>query len=355
MSAIIERRWDTDAFVVALVVNRAGTFAAAALGDGSVRLIDLGDPDGSPRVIQAHEGVCRTLACDLDDEGFLSGGDDGRVWRIAPGAEPVLLAEAKGCWIEAIDATPHAGLWAYAARKQVLVRDAAGQPRLDTLEHPSTVSGLAFVPNGKRLAVTHYGGASLWWTGQSGGPTRLNWAGSHLGVLWHPEGTHLMTTLQEPGLHGWRLKDSAEMQMSGYLTKIRSLGWTRRARYLVTAGADAILCWPFFGGGPWEKSPLELAGGPTILVTTVAPHPTEDVVAAGHRDGLVLIAPLDGGQPVILAEPEQSPISALAWSTDGRHLLFGTETGRLSWFPIPGTAPPRGAGPRGAGKSVRRD
>lgn len=350
MSAIVERRWDTDAFVVALVVNRAGTCAAAALGDGSVWLIDLGAPDASPQVIQAHEGACLALARDSDDESFLSGGDDGRLRRIAPGAEPKTLAEVKGAWIEAVDASPHSRLRAYAARRQVFLLDDAGQPWRHALEHPSTVSGLAFAPNGKRLAVAHYGGATLWWTGQAGGPTRLDWAGSHLGVLWHPEGTHLMTSLQEPGLHGWRLKDKADMQMSGYSTKVRSLGWTRRARYLVTAGGDAIVCWPFFGGGPWEKPPLELAGGPTIVVTAVAPHPTEDVVMAGHRDGLVLVAPLDGGQPVTLAEPEQSPVSALAWSPNGRHLLFGTEAGRLSWFLFFGTSPSNSAG-----KSTRRD
>jgi hypothetical protein len=40
------------------------------------------------------------------------------------------------------------------------------------------------------------------------------------------------------------------MQMSGYATKVRSMAWTNRSRYLATGGAESVVCWPFFGGGP---------------------------------------------------------------------------------------------------------
>ncbi|MGQ9371677.1 WD40 repeat domain-containing protein [Azospirillum sp. ST 5-10] len=331
----LERRWDTGAYVVALAVNRAGRHAAAALGDGTVWLLDLADAEAPPAVVQAHDGACLALARDLDGPGFLTGGDDGRLRRIAPGGEPETLAESKGRWIEQVDAHPRAGRRAYAAGRQVHLLDPCGRTQGDVLDHPSTVGGLAFAPNGKRVAVAHYGGVSLWWTAQAGAPTRLEWKGSHLGVLWHPQGTHLMTTLQETGLHGWRLRDRADMQMNGYPTKIRSMGWTRGARHLATGGAESVVCWPFYGGGPWEKQPLQLAGVGAGLVSVVAPHPGEAVVAAGYDDGAIAIAPLDGTAPAAVARPEGSPASALAWSGDGRHLLVGTEGGRLSWFPIP--------------------
>lgn len=86
MSPVPERRWETGAWVVGLAVNRAGTHAAAALGDGSVRLLDLADPDGGPRASQVHAGACLTIVPDLDDRGFLTGGDDGRLCRIVPGS-----------------------------------------------------------------------------------------------------------------------------------------------------------------------------------------------------------------------------------------------------------------------------
>src|SRR3712207_3571856 len=83
-------------------------------------------------------------------------------------------------------------------------RDGPGPTAIGSSEHRG---GLAFAPKGKHLAVAHYGGVSLWWTKAPDVPVRLDWKGSHLGVLWHPAGTHLMTAMQEAELHGWRLKD----------------------------------------------------------------------------------------------------------------------------------------------------
>jgi WD40 repeat protein len=339
MTGMRERRWDTGAWVVALAVNRAGTHAAAALGDGTVRLLDLGRPDGEPRVVRAHTGACLALVRDVDDRGFLTGGDDGRLVRIDPAADPTAdgapaLAEEPGRWIEHVDATPEAGLRAFSAGRVVRLLDGAGRPAGAPLEHPSSVGGLAFAPRGRRLAVAHYGGASLWWTKGDSRPVRLDWKGSHLGVLWHPTGAHLMTTMQEAELHGWRLKDSAHMRMSGYATKVRSMGWTAKGRWLATGGADVVVCWPFFGGGPWDRAPMELRGGWGALVTTVAPHPSEPVVAAGCETGQVFAAALEGGDPVDLIRPEGDAITALSWSRDGRNLLIGTEGGRLSWLPL---------------------
>jgi WD40 repeat protein len=333
----LERHFDTGAHVVSIAVNRANGHAAAALGDGSVWLIDLHDPQAPPAVVQAHGGFCLALARDIDGQAFLSGGDDGRLRRIAPGHAMETLAEAAGRWIDHVDACPRSRLRAHSAGRSVHLLDTSGHEAMPPLEHPSTVGGLAFAPNGKRLAVAHYGGVSLWWTSRPGPPSRLEWKGSHLGVLWHPDGTHLMTTLQESGLHGWRLKDKAEMRMDGYATKIRSIAWTNRARHLATAGAESVVCWPFFGGGPWRKQPLQLGGIGDGLVTAVAPHPREPVIAAGHDDGRLLIIPIDGTTPVTAAAADGSPVSAVAWSDDGRHLLAGTEAGRLSWFPIPAT------------------
>lgn len=328
------RRWDADAFVVALAVSRDGTHAAAALGDGTVQLIDLADPDGAPRSVRAHDGACLALARDLDGSGFLSGGDDGRLVRIAPGAAAETLAHVKDRWIEHVDAEPGARLRAYAAGRDVVLLDAAGRSPRSRLEHPSTVGGLAFAPRGRRVAAAHYGGVSLWWTGSSGPPLRLPWKGSHLAVVWHPAGTHVLSAMQEPELHGWRLKDGADMRMSGYPTKIRSFAWTARGRYLATAGADAVVCWPFFGGGPWDRAPRELRVAGGRLVTAVASHPAADAVVAGLADGSVHAAPLDGGAPAPLVPAGGGPVSALAWSADGRHILSGTESGRIDWLSL---------------------
>jgi WD40 repeat protein len=135
------------------------------------------------------------------------------------------------------------------------------------------------------------------------------------------------TAMQENALHGWRLSDGQHMRMSGYPSKTTSLSFTRNGRWLASSGADAMVLWPFFGGGPMGKAPMELAGGDGVLCTQVACHPQQEMVAGGFGDGLLVLADIGSSQILPLAAPDHGPISALAWSPDGARLAFGTEQG----------------------------
>src|SRR5690606_7316971 len=152
---------------------------------------------------------------------------------------------------------------------------------------------LAINPKGKRLAVSHYNGVSLWWLASAAAPSALEWPGSHLQAAWSPAGDYLITAMQENALHGWRLSDSEHMRMTRYPGKVRNIAFTRRGHFLATTGADSVICWPFTGGGPMGKAPVEFGtatGG--ALVSTVAANPKLDLIAAGFEDGSVLV-----GQP----------------------------------------------------------
>ena len=104
-------------------------------------------------------------------------------------------------------------------------------------------------------------------------PRKLEWKGSHTAIAIHPDGDAVVTAMQENALHGWRLSDSQHMRMSGYPAKTESLSFTRNGKWLASSGADAMVLWPFFGGGPMGKAPIELAGGDGIMCTRVAAHP----------------------------------------------------------------------------------
>ena len=54
-----------------------------------------------------------------------------------------------------------------------------------------------------------------------------------------------------------------------------------------------MVLWPFFGGGPMGKAPIELAGGDGIICTRVAAHPQQEMVAGGFADGLVVLAEIE--------------------------------------------------------------
>jgi WD40 repeat protein len=315
-----------DAFVVAAAFDAESLQAAFALGDGTVRIAPLADPK-TTITIETHEGACLALCADAVPGGFLSGGDDGQLRRVEPDGAWTLAAWP-GRWVEHVLAHSGKGAWrAASVGKAVHLFDAAGGA-LKTLAHPSTATGLATDAKGRRLAVSHYNGASLWFVAaKEDRPTALAWKGSHTAVAMSPDARYVVTAMQENALHGWRVADGAHMRMSGYPAKTKSLGFTAKGRWLATSGAESIVCWPFTGDGPMGKAPEELAGGDSVLVTRVACHPEHEVIAAGFADGLVLLTEIASRKVLPVAAPGHGPVSALAWSADGRWLAFGTETG----------------------------
>ena len=317
-----------DAFVVAARFDRAGETVAFALGDGTLRL--AGVSDGAEwRSVAAHDGAVLSLAADALPRGFVSGGDDGKVRRVADG-EAAEFADFRGKWVEHV--ASHAGekgkgLIACAVGKLVHLFDERGT-KLKELAHPSTVTGITFDAKGKRVCASHYNGATLWFVmAKTDSPRKLEWKGSHTAIAIHPDGDAVVTAMQENALHGWRLSDGQHMRMSGYPAKTQALSFTRNGKWLATSGADAMVLWPFFGGGPMGKAPIELAGGDGIGCTCVAAHPQQEMVAGGFADGLVVIADVNSSRVLPVSPPGNGPISALVWSPDGARLAFGTEQG----------------------------
>jgi len=323
--------WQGEAEVVAALYDGAGKTVAMAFGDGLLRLVDIAG--GTTRDVPVHADAA-ILSAASDGDGFVTGGDDGRFLRIATSGEVREIASFPGKWVGAVAAHAGEGLHACAVGKEVHLCDAKGLRAV--LPHASTVDGIAINPKGKRLAAAHYDGVSLWWTAapaknQAQTPKRLAWKGSHRMVSWSPDGDYVLTATQENDLHGWRVADGKDMRMSGYAARVRSLAWTVKPPYLATSGAEAVTCWPFAGSGPMGKPPLQIMGeAEDQLVTQVASHAHEPVVAAGFADGSIILCDLRDRRTVLArpaADGEASRISALAFAPDGRSIAWGAESG----------------------------
>ena len=125
------------------------------------------------------------------------------------------------------------------------------------------------------------------------------------------------------------------MSMAGYGAKVRSMDWLRRPMILATSGGDCVTAWSFAGGGPMGKPPLEVGSGLGRLVTSVAVHPKNPIVAAGFDEGQVIVCALSRQEKVVrLRWPDWERITALAWSRDGARLAVGTEAGVISLFDL---------------------
>jgi WD40 repeat protein len=296
-----------------------GRTAAFVLGEEA---IVLAPPEGEPRRVAVHDGGILDTA--TDGKRVVSSGDDGKIVATgADGVSSVLASDPKRRWIDHIALGPD-GVIAWSAGKTAYVQ----AKELRSFEAPSTVGGLAFFPKGMRLAIAHYNGATLWFPNASGAaPEKLEWKGSHLGATVSPDGRFLVTTMQEPMLHGWRLVDRQHMRMSGYAARVMSLSWSAGGQWLATAGASQLVLWPFQSkDGPMGKTPRLLKpSGQRIDI--VACHPGLDVVAAGHNNGLILLARIGTGAEILAKKPGGAPVTALAWSDDGGLLAWGTESG----------------------------
>ena len=337
-ASAIYHQWDFKLPVTGLCVNRDGVTLAVALGDGSLRLLAAHEDAEQAKELALHDGISLSLQPDADGHGFLSGGDDGKVLLIDPGAiAPTLIAEHKNKWVDHVAASSDGKFRAYSIGKLVYLLDESGAAVGTPLEHPSSVGGLSFSPNGKRLAASHYNGVSLWWTNaKDSAPVRLNWKGSHLGSIWSPDGKHVLTSMQDDALHGWRLSDTNEMRMQGYNAKVQSMAFTARGRFLATSGAPEVICWPFFGGGPWGKTPITLGSREQRLVAQVAAHPKDELVAAGFDDGMIIMSPLDGRMEMLILPPQgkDNGVIGLCWNGAGDCLFAALADGRLLLFTI---------------------
>ena len=318
-ASVVERTHPVAAGGPVIAAHFLGRTAAFVLGEEALLLVE---PKGEPRRIDVHGGAI--LATAADGERVVSGGDDGKVVATdAKGEIRTIATDKKRRWIDHVALGPD-GAVAWSAGKTAFAQG----KELREFEAPSTPGGLAFLPKGFRLAIAHYNGATLWFpNAPQTEPEKLEWKGSHLGATVSPDGRFLVTSMQEPMLHGWRLVDRQHMRMSGYAARVTSLGWTLGGRWLATSGSTQIILWPFQAKeGPMGKQPRLLAPS-EHRVRVVSCHPKQDIVAAGYEDGMVLLVRVEDGAEILAKRPGDAPVTALGWSADGLLLAFGTESG----------------------------
>ena len=309
-----------DAYVTAAHFDRAGR-AAFALGDGTVRF-------ESGETLEAHDGAVLSACLPPAGEGLLTGGDDGRVVLTTPaGAQEI--ASLPGKWIDSVAASPESKLIAFAAGRELHVRDPADPAFARVFPHEKSAADIAFDPKGRRLAVATYGGVWLWYARiAEQKPAILKWAGSHVAVCWSPDGKFLVSAMQESQLHGWRVADEKNMRMGGYPSKVRSLGFMSKGALLATSGANGAVCWPFAGAtGPMGKQAAEVGYDEAALATRVATQLDKTWLAAGLDDGRVWAADVTGEKLVPIKSEKGAAICALALSPDARRVAWGDEDG----------------------------
>lgn len=249
---------------------------------------------------------------------------DKRLAIFEPNRPEPLSEHTFGCWVEALAWLPAAyglSLVVGAGKSLVVLDEHPNWAHRPIAELKSTVTGLVVSPDGGQVAVSAYGGISMWrlrdWTRRD-----LSCKGSMLGLSWSPDGRVIVCPTQENDLRFWRLPLGQDAVMSGYPAKPRALAWTADGRLLATGGSSEVTLWRFSSRSPEGTRPILLAGH-VDEVTAVDFHPTGRLLASGSRDGQVRLWSVGGESPSILisceAESPRSAVAALFWS-DARTL-----------------------------------
>lgn len=324
------RRLACEASVSA--IEWVGDVAWFACGDGAIRRADM---TGDYKPLAAHQGAILTAALDPNGQSLLTGGDDGRLLRVARDGAVEEFGSFGRHWVDHIAASAQSGLIVAGVGKEAMVWKRGATKPTHRFAFASTIGGLALDAKGKRLAVTQYGGASLLYANSSdSGRLELQWGGSHLACTIAPDGDYLISAMQETGLHGWRLGDMTDLAMRGYRAKTRSFSWNRRGKWLATSGDTSAILWPFDSKtGPMGQRPL-LLGASEALVSRVAFHPRQDILAIGYADGVVALHNVEDDRALEVERPGGEAISALSWRGDGSVLAWGAEDGRCGLLDI---------------------
>lgn len=287
------------------------------------------DGTGGLPAASLHEGL---LCAATDGRVACTGGEDGLVCLLTAAGDRKVIAELPGKWIDRIAIGPGGVVAAASGRMGVIIEPDGSQQGFAC---ERAMEGLAFAPKGRRLAIARYNGAELRWLSRPDDQQFLEWSGAHTGALFSPDGRYLVTTMQENALHGWRLADMKHMRMSGYPAKVKSLSFSHNGKWLASSGAPAAIVWPFSGkDGPMGKAPKELGSMGGNMVSEVAFHPGEEVLAIGFEHGLVLAVRVADNREAVLREADGSAITSLGWDDTGICLAFGTLEGAAGFVNI---------------------
>ncbi len=84
------------------------------------------------------------------------------------------------------------------------------------------------------------------------------------------------------------------------------------------------------------KAPKELGSMGSVMVTRVACHSGEQVVAIGYENGMIAAVKIDDGQIAMLRQEDGSELTALGWDSDGKLLAFGCSNGKAGIIDLAG-------------------
>ncbi len=299
--------------VSAVALSPDGRTLAIAGLDRQVRLIGAADR----RVLatlSGFEGDVFTLAFSPDSSTLVTGGGGTASLRpndIVGSFASELMNVAKNM----VGVSRQGG--------EVLLWDVASARRLRSLVgHPSTVSAVAFTPDGRLLATgSQDGSVGIWDAADGRARTTFRAGGSAvLSLAFTPAADELAASAQDGAIRFFDVVTGQErMGVGGGQVGAGPIRFVPDGRGLIAAGGDGVV-------RVWETSPdpgWVLLRDHEGAVESVAFAPDGRTLASGGADRKVRLWDLNTGQVARTLAGLPDEVQALAFSRDGRRLAAG--------------------------------
>lgn len=360
--------------VISVAISPDGNKLASGSGDAIIRVWDLADfsnPKARSVELKGHEDIIQQIMFSPADPSVLvSAGDDGRVmiWSVGGSnnrnsclmqqskqqfARIYNVAVSKNGHVAAASADGNVRLFqpldigtTCSKRTGKRISSAVAIPEFDVIRdgvlsgHGGVVLGIAFHPEGERLASAGQNGSIRIWGPKTEGFSlaQLEQGSPHGSVTTlaiSPDGKSIAAGDSQGNIHLWAPPDIQEPVMQptaaswkAHEKSVRSLAYIRMANrlVLVSGGDDGVI-------KRWDAGTRQVSGVEMMddaeAVQSIAVSPDGKLLAVGGMGGTVRLWDAMTGKrlPTKFKKPDEASqgyeLYAVGFSADGKYLVVG--------------------------------
>lgn len=352
---LLARSWTLEAGIHSACIDKGNRTVAFALDDGRVALAPVKDPESATSRMRVEGDSGRAIirartkpVADLlltkpladgpvmlapsSRTGFVAAAPDGRLTHVTPRGQAVRIPLPPAP-ISAI-ATDGTGQLALARPEMVVVHDEETLERHAAVLTSSSATGLAYAPDGQRLAVMQGGTVILWLPIERSASFRT---GGDAGVTFSPDGKWLAGPGPDDTLWFLRLSDGEQGRIGNFRARPGSVAFGADSGTLHASGAFRVASWSL-QTPPFEDpttGALRTGKPGLVLIEQVAAHPGRDLVACGMADGAVIVAQTGKPDEMALRQADGAAVTALLWADGGTLMVIATEAGNAALLTLP--------------------